>query len=95
VLSATDGDEGVSVFRDNVRVIDASIVDLTLPNMDGEEAFQAMRAIRPDAPIILTSGCRESEAVERLLAHGLRGFLGKPFSKDELRTALERVTAPE
>jgi signal transduction histidine kinase len=95
VLSATDGDEGVSVFRDNVRVIDASIVDLTLPNMDGEEAFQAMRAIRPDAPIILTSGCRESEAVERLLAHGLRGFLGKPFSKDELRTALERLTAPE
>jgi signal transduction histidine kinase len=91
VLSATDGSECVTVFRDNVHLIDASIVDLTLPHMDGEAAFRAMRAIRPDASIILTSGCRESEAVERLLANGLRGFLGKPFSRDELRAALERL----
>jgi signal transduction histidine kinase/CheY-like chemotaxis protein len=95
VLSATDGNEGLTVFRDNVHVIDASIVDLTLPNMDGEAAFRAMRKIRPDAPIILTSGCRESEAVERLLANGLRGFLGKPFSRNDLQAALERVTKHE
>jgi CheY-like chemotaxis protein len=63
--------------------------------MDGEAAFRAMREIRPDTPIILTSGCRESEAVERLLANGLEGFLGKPFSRDDLRAALERVTRHE
>ena len=54
----------------------------------GAEAFEAIRAIRPDARVILTSGYSEEEAGARFVGRGLAGFLQKPFTADELAQAV-------
>jgi len=82
VLTANDGEEGVEVFRRHAHKIALVILDLTMPKMDGEQAFHAMHAISSDIPVILTSGHSETEVVSRLSLCGLAGFIRKPYTRD-------------
>jgi len=93
VLVAGDGREGVEVFRSHVELIDAVIVDLTLPHLDGEQAFREIRQIRPDAPVIVISGYNDERTTRRLADAGLAGFLRKPFSVGDLRSTMDRALA--
>jgi len=88
VLVAADGREGVDVFRANAQTIDAVIVDLTLPLLNGEQAFGEIRRIRPDARVIMMSGYDDERTTRRLAADGLAGFLRKPFSVADLRATM-------
>ena len=88
VLQAGDGREGVDVFRAHARVIDAVIVDLTLPRLSGDRVFREIRTIRPDARVILMSGYNDAKATGGLAEAGLAGFLRKPFSVADLEKAL-------
>lgn len=93
VLSAADGREALEIFEQRSAEIDAVILDLTMPNVDGEEAFRRMRARDPAVKILLMSGYSQKRARKRLEGEGLAGFLHKPFRPDELvhllRTILE------
>jgi PAS domain S-box-containing protein len=82
VLTANDGEEGIDMFRRHVHEIALVILDLTMPKMDGEQAFHAIQAIRSDIPILLTSGFSETEAVSRLSLYNLAGFIRKPYTRD-------------
>jgi len=88
VIVASDGVEGVAAYRDRADVIDVVLLDLTMPRMGGAEAFERIRAIRPEARVILTSGYSEEEAGSRFVGRGLAGFLQKPFTTDDLAGAV-------
>ena len=88
VVSAADGVEGVAVFRERANAIDVVLLDLTMPRMGGAETFEAIREIRPDARVILTSGFSEEEAGSRFVGRGLAGFIQKPFTADDLASAI-------
>jgi len=68
-------------------------MDLTMPRMDGREAFLRMREIDPSVPVVLTSGFSENDAVSDFAGRGLAGFLPKPYQKSQfeqiIRQALE------
>ncbi|MDX8395320.1 MAG: response regulator, partial [Mariprofundaceae bacterium] len=91
VLTATDGEQGVKVFRQHASEIALVIMDLTMPNMDGEEAFHAIRAISSEATIVLSSGFLDTDAVERLRLHGLAGFMKKPYTRNTLLSEVTRL----
>ena len=95
VLTARDGREAVETFKEHVDEIACVLLDLTMPLMDGEEAFHALRAIRRDARIILSSGYTEQEAVERLSGQGLAGFIHKPYRLKLLTDVLSAVLDPK
>ncbi len=92
VLTAADGREGIEMFQKFAERIRVVILDRTMPAVGGEEAFQAIRRIRPDARVILVSGYLEDRAVGQL-RENLTGFLKKPFLPTVLlravRAALE------
>ena len=79
VLCAADGGEGVELFAKHADRIRAVLLDRTMPITSGEEAFDQLRRIRPDAAIILVSGYSEERAVAEFAGKGLAGFLQKPF----------------
>jgi PAS domain S-box-containing protein len=93
VLTANDGEEGVEVFRQHAHEIALVILDLTMPKMDGEQAFHAMHAIRSDVPILLTSGHSETEVVSRLSLYDLAGFIRKPYTRDTFIGEVRRHVA--
>jgi len=91
VLQAGDGRQGVDVFRQHARLIDAVIVDLTLPRLSGDRVFREIRGIRPDARVILMSGHNDEKATGTLFEAGLAGFLRKPFSVGDLRETMAKA----
>ena len=87
-IAVPDGFAAVKLFVERSAEIDAVIVDLTMPVMDGLAVMQELRRIRPDVPIILSSGYDEQESRRRLPAGAAISFLHKPYSLGDLRSAL-------
>jgi PAS domain S-box-containing protein len=92
VLVASDGVEGVEVFRQHADEIAVVLLDMSMPRMNGEQAFDAIRAIRPDARVILSSGYQERETIERFSGKGLAAFLPKPYQFQALLRKIREVT---
>lgn len=91
VLTATDGQSAVEVFRRESHRINLILLDMTMPNMNGEETFREIRNIRKDIKIILTSGYNEQTATSHFVGKGLAGFIQKPYSFEELSSLVRSV----
>ena len=87
-LAARDGAQGVEMVRQRGESLVAVLLDLTMPNMDGETAFREIASLRPGLPVVLMSGYNEGDAVARFAGKGLAGFLQKPFTVEDLRKQL-------
>jgi len=91
VLTAQDGREALKVLGEHAGEIVCVLLDLTMPHMDGEEAFREMRRLHPGIVVILCSGYNEQDATERFAGKGLAGFIQKPYRSDGLRAKLREV----
>ncbi|MFK5925334.1 MAG: PAS domain S-box protein [Desulfuromusa sp.] len=89
VLTADDGREGLKIFEQQHRQIRFVLMDLTMPNMDGEEAFREFRKIAPTVKVIICSGYNEQEVSQKFVGKGLAGFLKKPYMFEELQKAIQ------
>jgi PAS domain S-box-containing protein len=93
VLTATDGREALSSFEARAAQVAIVLLDLNMPVMDGEETLRAIRRLRPEVPVLLSSGYGEADATRRFAGLALAGFVQKPYSRDELVEAVQRVLA--
>ncbi len=91
---AADGREAVACFREHRDRIDCVILDLTMPYMNGDEAFRELRRIDPEVRVILSSGYQEAEATQCFAGQGLAGFIQKPYQASILADQLRRVLEP-
>jgi CheY-like chemotaxis protein len=94
VLTANDGQEGVEVFEANVQEVRAVLLDVTMPRMDGREAFHRLQGIRPGVPVIVSSGFNEQDATHHIEGRGLVGFVQKPYVMEELLQVLRHALEP-
>jgi CheY-like chemotaxis protein len=92
VLTAEDGQEGVNLFRAGAAEIRCVLLDLTMPEKSGREALREIRAIRPEVPVLLTSGYGEPDVTERLTAEPHTEFIHKPYEQDQLLETLRSLT---
>jgi PAS domain S-box-containing protein len=96
ILHAQDGQEALDCLAERGNEIRLVIMDLTMPRLDGEEAYREMRRRGYEVPVILSSGFSEMDAVNRFLGKGLAGFLHKPYRNSSLlrmvAEALDRKT---
>jgi CheY-like chemotaxis protein len=67
------------------------LLDLTMPVMSGAATMKELRAIRPDVPVILTSGYNQAEAIRRFRSANLAGFIQKPYTAAQLAETIGRV----
>jgi CheY-like chemotaxis protein len=84
VVDAMDGRRGVEAFAARSADVRLVILDMTMPELSGEETFRELRTLRADVPVILASGYNEVEATRKFSAKGLSAFLPKPFTPDDL-----------
>jgi two-component system cell cycle sensor histidine kinase/response regulator CckA len=84
VLGARNSAEAVEIFKQSGNEIDLVLLDLKLPDESGAETFKKIRAIDPDARVILSTGYNETQEVFELMDLGCRGMLQKPFSLERL-----------
>ena len=60
------------------------ITDLTMPQMTGLQLSKMITDNNPDMPVILCSGYLESVSLENANASGIRAFISKPVTREEL-----------
>ena len=99
VISADNGEEGLAVFRKHADTVEAILLDLTMPEMSGDEAFREIQRIKPGANVILTSGYAETEATSKIETRSLSGFIQKPYRAHALvktvRDAIQNETVAD
>ncbi|WP_005034203.1 hybrid sensor histidine kinase/response regulator [Holophaga foetida] len=88
VLTAADGQEAVEVFQNYRNEIRAILMDLTMPRVDGKEAFHQIRSIDPRACVILSSGYSEQDIRHTFTGEGPAGFIQKPYHIKEMQRVL-------
>ena len=86
--------EAVEALRDGGPTIDLVVLDLTMPGMGGEEALQRIREVRPDVPVLLSSGFNYVEVVRRFTGQGITGFVQKPYTAAQLAAAVGNAMEP-
>ncbi|MGE5489422.1 MAG: PAS domain S-box protein [bacterium] len=92
VLTAENGRRAIEIVRRDASIV-AVVLDLTMPIMSGEETLRHLRELRPDLPVILSSGYSAEEAVKRFRSQGLAGFLQKPYTAVRLAEAIKAARA--
>jgi len=90
-LTARDGQQGVDIYREHAADIALVLLDLTMPRLGGEEVFAALRRIRPDVRVILSSGYDQQDAAGRFSGRGPAGFIQKPYRFAELEAKLREI----
>ncbi|SRR5579883_9769 len=91
VVLAENGKEAVDLYRILADKIHVVLLDMTMPVMNGEQAFRELKTIRADVRVILSSGYNEGEAVRRFAGKGLAGFIQKPYSASTLAEKVRAV----
>ena len=84
VTVARSGSEGISLFERMPETFRLILLDLAMPGMSGEDVFRRLQAIRPNVPVLLTSGFSKSTAIRHFSGKGLAGFIQKPYSATQL-----------
>jgi signal transduction histidine kinase/ActR/RegA family two-component response regulator len=93
-VAARDGREALEKYRGHPEPIDLVLLDLTMPQLGGEEVLRELRRLDAHVPVVVMSGHSEPES-SRLAALGASGYLHKPFRVPALIEVLRRSLPPE
>ncbi len=91
VITAMDGNEALEIVGLIGEKLSAIITDVHMPNMDGLTFVRQVRNILPDIGIIVISGNLDEEEAGRFMKKGVQTFLKKPFTQENLTSALTQV----
>lgn len=91
VLLAENGLDAIEIYESNPDQIDLVLLDMIMPKAGGHQTFYKIRAIDPEAKILLSSGFVSEAEVHDLLQQGACGFLPKPHRLPAVARAIRDV----
>jgi len=91
VTGETDPVRAIELFRSNPSAYDVVVTDLAMPQLSGFDLSTQLLAIRPDIPIVMTSGFVRPEDQEHARQMGLRDLILKPDTIEQLGRVLDRI----
>jgi PAS domain S-box-containing protein len=91
VLTAGDGRVALETFRRHADEIRGVILDLTMPEMSGEQVYEKLKEIGRDVPVLVSSGYSEQDVRLRFAGDGCLQFIQKPYRVQELLGKLKSL----
>jgi CheY-like chemotaxis protein len=91
VDSRTSPYDALETFKTRPNHYDVVFTDMTMPNMSGEKLAQELLKIRADIPIIICTGFSTMMSPEKSRATGIKGFLMKPVTMNDLSKKIRDV----
>jgi CheY-like chemotaxis protein len=93
VLTAVNGAEGVSIYKERQHDIAVVITDMAMPVLDGTAAVIALKAINPRVKIIGMSGFHVPNGAPGAKNTDVDAFIPKPYTTEILLNALQKLLA--
>lgn len=93
VIPASNGREAVEAFKENATEICLAILDITMPELDGHEAYVAIRGLDENVPVLLSSGFSEESVSDEMASDPLVGFLHKPYQAGRMLESIDSLLA--
>jgi len=94
VLEAPSGEAALRIFREQGAAIHLLLTDMMMPGMSGADLVRAIHRLRPELPVIAVSGLSDATPSE-FAGLQVHHFLGKPYTSEELLTALREALEPK
>ena len=89
VAIASNGVQAVQMSKEQKP--DIVVLDINMPELNGLEAFKQIKTIQPDTGCIIISAQKDSVILQEAMSIGVRDYLFKPFTVDQLEEAVEEV----
>ena len=89
LLEAADGAQAVEMYEKEHP--DLVIMDITMPNMDGIQALQAIKAKDPGAKVIMCSAMGQEAMVVQAIKEGAMDFIVKPFKPARILQTVTKI----
>ena len=90
-ITANDGMDAIALYTQYNFKVDAVILDIMMPSMDGLTTIRVLEKINPEVQIIAVSGLTSNQKVTELKSSSVKAFLSKPYTSKELLDQLHRV----
>ncbi len=95
VLTAASGKEAISILEAKTGEIDLVVLDLTMPEMSGEETLNRLKSINPNVPVLVSTGFSINEKLREVLQQNCTGFIQKPFNLQKLSQKVREMLDAE
>ena len=89
LIEAADGQQAVETY--DAEHPDLVIMDITMPNMDGIQALQAIKTKDAGAKIVMCSAMGQEAMVVEAIKLGAMDFIVKPFKPDRILQTVQKV----
>ena len=91
VQTRASGTDALECFKQDPSRFDLVVTDMTMPGMRGDRLAEEIMAIRPDIPVILSTGYSKQISNEKAREMGIRAFVMKPLTQHELANTVREV----
>jgi len=91
VLLAEDGAQALQIYSQHKNEIALVLCDMGLPRISGEDIFYRIKTINPCLKFILASGFIEPHKKSELFKSGLKDFLQKPYTPEDVLIRVRKV----
>ncbi len=94
-ITASDGTEAVAMYAQHKNEIKAVLTDMMMPYMDGPATIRALQKMNPQVKIIASSGLTDNSRATEAASMGVKFFLPKPYTADQLLNTLAELLSKQ
>jgi CheY-like chemotaxis protein len=91
VITASDGLDAIALYAQHKDEISVVLMDMMMPSMDGLRSIHVLKKFNPLVKIIAVSGLTSSDKVSVAMDSGVKAFLSKPYTAQQLLKTLHSV----
>jgi len=91
VIEASNGKEALELYHKYVTDITMVMTDMGMPVMDGYDLFRELKQLKPQLPIVISSGFGDADVTSRIYSGDIAGLISKPYTPDQLRDVLKSI----
>lgn len=100
MLATIDDVEVVAIASNGLQAVDLAkqhhpdilLLDINMPDLDGLSAYKQIAQFHPDTGCIIISAEKDTTTLRTAMSVGVQEYLIKPFTVDELESAIGRVS---
>lgn len=88
VIEAENGKDALLKYREHLP--DLVTMDITMPEMDGVETVKRLKALDPEAKIVMVSAMGQKDFVVEAVKNGAADFIVKPFQEERIINTIKK-----